>query len=396
MSAARVMRYRHYLLWSFLMFGVVSIVATAVIMNLSVGWSEDETLRLQLETIAESSKEAGVYQGTIDKLPPSIRDVVADQPAGYSEIEFPRDTLEAHVLKSGQGPDATYAAIVLNRQIGNLPVVVVLLVWTLFCVAIATLSAVFLARRLSAPVEQLVSMLDSGNGEQKLSILELQVLQNRLMETQEQQRDQLAREASFNRTVSHEIRTPLATVQNAIELLQGRVEGEDQATLDRMRRASTRLHDTVEVLLQIARDEHHLRSRYSNFEAGLQDQIQQHDTDVVVEVDLSVETLRLIGDQWPAALLITGVLLDNAIRHADQKPVQIRLFEQRLAVIDAGPGMTQSTQDALAQGSVIPGRLGFAIVNRVCERCGWMLRVVSDSHGTEVCIDLSPATAPPI
>ena len=251
-----------------------------------------------------------------------------------------------------------------------------------------------LSRRLVAPLAQLaedVSRADplhpSRPSRQDFPDREVATLAAALERYASRVRDSLLREREFSSDVSHELRNPLAVIQNAAELIEDDPRAGDTArrAAARIRVAAEHMNETVTVLLMLVREGR----------PGLPEE--------TVSVAECVESLMREplspGDgeaprmQWrsgarpcvraPRAVVeaIAGNLIRNAQEHSIGRTVEVRLEPDRLVVSDDGVGIAAADLARIVErGPQAPtgGRgVGLSLVQRLCERFGWSLRIDS-------------------
>ncbi|MBK1733876.1 hypothetical protein CKO15_00990 [Halorhodospira abdelmalekii] len=209
--------------------------------------------------------------------------------------------------------------------------------------------------------------------------------------------DGLERERAFSADVSHELRNPLSVILNAAELIEL-----DRQTTPRQREAATRIqlaarrmHDTVEVLLLIAR-------RASTRHQEERIEINQVVTELLDEfaplaerrgIDLArcyQANLQVVAPRI-AVLTLLSNLIGNALEHSGATKVTITLRDTEVEIADNGCGLptnlpfadprtatdrctpnSQSANDGKGDG----GR-GLLLVRRLCEHFGWTIRIDS-------------------
>jgi PAS domain S-box-containing protein len=208
----------------------------------------------------------------------------------------------------------------------------------------------------------------------------------------------------FLSIASHELQTPVASLQLAIEGLQ-RASRRDrldatrlEGSLERMRRATSRLASLVDELLDVTR----LTASGFDFNAEPTDLVAV--VDEVVDRFADVDASRRITIDGPPGLVIDGDasrldqvftnLIDNALKYsdpADAVDIQLRPAEggAEVCITDSGIGL-----DAVAAGRIfeafgrgdnaahIPGLgLGLFIAKRIVEHHGGTLSFQDGPNG---------------
>jgi len=226
----------------------------------------------------------------------------------------------------------------------------------------------------------------------------------------------------FVANVSHELRNPLATIQGAVETLQGiwedrTVSEDEQRLLDSVARQTARMSALVRDLLGLARLEsgqetlHRIEVDLGDFLASLlavfQERAERKGISLQWDVDPGASCSCLVD---PSALhTVLGNLVDNAIRYSrpgDQ--VQVVALagppgEVCLEVRDTGPGIGEAHLPRIFERfyRVDPGRsreeggtgLGLALVKHLVAAMGGQVSVKSSlGQGTVFTVRL-PAGA---
>jgi signal transduction histidine kinase len=90
-------------------------------------------------------------------------------------------------------------------------------------------------------------------------------------------------------------------------------------------------------------------------------------------VEVTVHTLGSLTVQAPSSLvtIALGNLVRNAFMYTKKGKVEITLLEDRVIILDSGPGIDPSWQ---GKG------LGLTIVKRLCERMSWQF-IITGPHG---------------
>lgn len=197
----------------------------------------------------------------------------------------------------------------------------------------------------------------------------------------------VTRERDFTSSASHELRTPITVITGALELLeQSDLSATDLQTLDRVRRATLDMKTTIEMFLCLARETGHGLQQEQFLVAPLVRQaidLQRHLLSHKF-VDVEIEhpgNPQVCGHQQAFAIAVNN-LVRNAFEHthAGQGPIVIRIQQHELLITN------QLNRDG--KGSDMPGEeapshgygLGLGIVQRLCERHGWMFSLVTDQR----------------
>ncbi len=206
----------------------------------------------------------------------------------------------------------------------------------------------------------------------------------------------IKRESQFTRDASHELRTPVTVIKGAVELLKMTPACEEKIVkklVKRIERSTIDMETTIESLLWLARESD---SSKSGVFADLLPLVQRAiDQNRQLIAGKPIE-MRLITEEIPKVSAPAGVLtiaISNLIRNACQFTVQgeikITLKTDRIEVSDTGVGIKKDDLRDIAKPDVTgSGSNGFGfgldIVNRLCTRFGWQLKIESQpDQGTK-------------
>lgn len=215
--------------------------------------------------------------------------------------------------------------------------------------------------------------------------------------------DLVARERAFARDASHELRTPLAVILTGVELLAPALARDTAlaARLDRIRAAAEQMSALTEGLLFLARPDAAPPAHVADARAVVADAVRIQSLAVGEAFDCS---LHLPSVACPVAvprgllLCVINNLLRNAVEHGGA-PIDLTLTADTLTIADSGPGVDTDTRaamfDAHARGPASSGHgLGLHIVDRICRRLGWVLRVdTTTGTGTRIVLHIESAPA---
>lgn len=213
----------------------------------------------------------------------------------------------------------------------------------------------------------------------------------------------IEREQRFAQTASHELRTPLTVISGAVELAQERY-GDTDPALQRIKRASKQMLETVESLLALARESDDLPGQ-CHLDALLPELVLEYDrltADRPVRVRLeSAQPCIVFAPERLVSILVQN-LLRNAIQNTVEGEISVRLKNARLEVADTGKGMSPDFVSRLLDSggrrpaSQAGSGLGLYIVDQICRRFGWKLNIKSEvGSGTTVSILFEPDDAAP-
>jgi two-component system osmolarity sensor histidine kinase EnvZ len=248
--------------------------------------------------------------------------------------------------------------------------------------------AFWLARRITAPLARLEqATLSVGQGESPALLpetgpRELAALARRFNAMAQQVRDLLSARTTLLVGVSHDLRTPLARMRLALEMLK---EMPTPALIARMESDIEEMNVLIANLLDLTRGLEHEPSIEVNFAAWL----------TALGEDYSTSQRRIVVQCPPCRRPILpralrraiGNLLQNALRHAPESPVElIATFSPErcvISVLDRGPGIPperfsqmfepfERLDDSRSPQTGGAG-LGLAIVLELARANGWQV-----------------------
>ncbi len=210
----------------------------------------------------------------------------------------------------------------------------------------------------------------------------------------------LDRERFFTGDVSHELRTPLTIIRGAAEILSA--EAAQHLTMrgpiERINRALRDATDSVNILLMLARSPHLIESTKISAGTLALAQVEQYQfltkqKPVALRFDGGDCQILVPPKLLEAAL---GNLIRNACLYTERGTVVVRIVGQSIQVHDTGSGLPQAVlamlngnQTEQYVGSEGTG-LGLALVVRICEHIGAVLRVIATSDtGSVIELDCS-------
>jgi signal transduction histidine kinase len=211
------------------------------------------------------------------------------------------------------------------------------------------------------------------------------------------------RDREFNADVSHELRTPLAVIRGATELLLTRPDLDPKVLqrLQRIQRAEQQCTDLIGSLLLLSRNE---RGQGSSNVARVAEQLlDAHRAQLGGKpLELILEGDReLVIDAPESALSVAlGNLIGNAVKYSQEGSVRVRVTDNRVEVIDSGPGLSAEDAAKLFQrgyrgthaGHSQGGGIGLSIVSRLCDLYGWQVNVrPGDERGVVATLTFAPA-----
>lgn len=208
----------------------------------------------------------------------------------------------------------------------------------------------------------------------------------------------VGREQAFTDDASHELRTPLAVVLSATQLLREEPALSPRARerIERMERAATRMHATIEALLFLAREPHGAPPESCDLGEVVREAVdaqRRAASEKGIALDAEVLAPQRVRAPPGMAHVVVGNLLDNAIQHTSNGRVTVRLDRGRLVVEDTGTGINrEELARVFERGYRGPHSrglgLGLHLVKRICERLGWRVEAQS-APGTGTRFDIA-------
>lgn len=216
----------------------------------------------------------------------------------------------------------------------------------------------------------------------------------------------------FASIASHDLRSPVASVRTMLETLQARADALDASTrnelLDRARRRSDELLETLDALLVLSRAEAHrpelVAVDLERVVAGVLDARTDDLDDLRVDIERALVP-QVMGDRTLLHVLFQN-LIDNAVKYRDpERPLRIEVGGERVGdmvevhVADNGLGIAEEDRERVfelferADDGVDTGSgIGLATCRRIVELHGGEIRVVPRAVGTRFVVTLPAAT----
>lgn len=196
------------------------------------------------------------------------------------------------------------------------------------------------------------------------------------------------RDREFNADVSHELRTPLAVIKGAAELiLAGELQPKLRERVQRIERAARQCTDLISALLMLSRNERNVGAGERTDIARLCAQLIEDNRHTLAgkPIAIRLEALaepRVLAPESVFAVAL-GNLVSNACKYTREGEVVVRVLEDRVEVVDTGPGLSEEDAarafDRGYRGSAATGTgggIGLAIVGRLGQLYGWRVSLV--------------------
>lgn len=235
----------------------------------------------------------------------------------------------------------------------------------------AALLAVFVARLMSRPIRVLAEDVQSGpvpgkklQGHDRND--EIGILSRALSDLIRRMESALVREKAVTRYASHDMRTPVSVIRIALSVLNmPDCDDEKRArNLQRIDQACADIEDRIEVHLCLARASSELPEEDCDLRAMVEDELSVHKHTIDAK-NLNVTIDAVDGNRRTTRSMLRAVLsnlIQNAVNYADRS-IDVS--------IDAG---SLSIGNSVAPRAANPNDdgLGLEIVQRICDRMGWM------------------------
>ncbi|MDP1606114.1 MAG: ATP-binding protein [Rhodocyclaceae bacterium] len=295
-------------------------------------------------------------------------------------------------LPAGHG----HLAVGLSQQRIDAQPVTALLIALLGGLALAGGVAVWLARRITAPLarlEQAATHIGQGESPELLpetGPTELAALASRFNAMARQVRELLMARTTLLVGVSHDLRTPLARMRLALELLK---LAPTPALIARLESDIEEMNGLIGSLLDLARG----LEREPPVTLDLAEWLTDLATDFSTPERAITVTCPPCQRAVPPRALrrAVGNLLQNALRHAPDTPAELVCEIDgehcRIGVLDRGPGIPPDQIETMFQPfhRLDPSRspatggagLGLAIVRELARANGWDVRLEARSGG---------------
>ena len=206
------------------------------------------------------------------------------------------------------------------------------------------------------------------------------------------------RQHAFAAMASHELRSPLTVVQTSAELI-GNISKDETVRHQSLRilRSSRSMDAMIRALLAVTRDHDPDRGFETvDLHALVRESLDQRRQELIrhgidIDIDMPGNPQRTANREL--LQVVIDNLLDNAIRHSDGGRIRIEWEQNRLCILDQGPGIDETALEDLFERGVSRGRqagygLGLYISRLISDRMGWSLDLHNTGGGTRACIEL--------
>lgn len=275
---------------------------------------------------------------------------------------------------------------------------------------LALVAGLWLSRRVAAPITRLSTELEALPAEDlshrfasQYQSAEIHVIAEALDRYMDRLRRMVERERGFAAAASHEIRSPLTVIQGALELsgLDPNLSEKTRTKLGRAERSAQSLSLVMDGLFELAREPDSKQYKPVDALKIIGEVICELSRDAKIKQRIdwqpSHEPVSLKASEAHLRILARN-LIDNALKHAPESTIQIRLSSERFQVRDFGPGIDPQVMPHLFERSErgiqsSGAGLGLYIVAELSERNGWGLQATNEAPSGS-CFTVTFAKAP--
>ena len=391
----------------------VAIAFALCVAVLSVAWgfaffaaiklTEDHVLQRQLEYAAQTYPDLRTHLRGYDNaadLPQPLREWARSNPA-HGIYEFEPEELHVAVVPSSKGQSDAFVVF----DVAEIEAASADDWWWLLIISVAvgTLGllgfglGVIVMRQAVAPVAELADVVADIDLEhlsdkdhkriasQRFGDDEVGVLAEAIEKTLERISAFVARERYFTDSASHELRTPITVITGALELLeQSNLSADDEKVIDRVRRATIDMKTTIEMFLCLAREnDDALNDEHFLVKPIVSHAIEQHRHLLDGKsIDIRVDELAnpgICGHPQAFSIAVNN-LVRNAFEHTlnGQGPIIVTVKESALLITNRANAGAENINPSDESSSTHGYGLGLGIVQRLCERHGWLFTLHAD------------------
>jgi len=257
------------------------------------------------------------------------------------------------------------------------------------------------ARKMISPGRRLLDKVRSSNPEnlpvdfaKEFKQDEIGVIATALEKSMLRIKAFIQREKQFTRDASHELRTPVTVIKGAVELIRKRPEIKP-ATLkrltDRIERSVRDMEVLIEVFLIRAREEasSEIKDRCNVREVA--EKVFEESQYLVgrkpVELIFNAPCAPMISASEPELKMTLSNLVRNAVNYTHSGHVAVFVAEDHVKIENTGigiaPEIIHKITDPYVKGESSKGYgIGLSIVNRICSKYGWKLKIESREEET--------------
>jgi len=336
-----------------------------------------------------------------ESMPLYVLDMIDDFAEGLHEVYS--DGEEYHIaIRKIVGQDnflyLLYEVSALEfTEKRKLSIALVLFTGVILIIALGLWIGWLTSRRVIAPVAHLSELVNKSGPDNLPTDLsktffddEVGVLAKALERAMQRIETFVEREQRFSHYASHELRTPVTIIKGAVVLMKKKLSGEEDTVyrpLKRIERSVTNMENIIETLLWLSREDSAVdQSQVFQVVPVVEETIEQNRHLLVnkpVEIELVPEDAPQLVIPAPIFQIMLTNLIRNAIQHTATGKISVTVSDDRVIVSDTGLGMNPDDLKLITQPHARGNRakgfgLGLSIVQRLCDRLGWELKIESE------------------
>ncbi|MEM7361363.1 MAG: HAMP domain-containing sensor histidine kinase [Pseudomonadota bacterium] len=342
-------------------------------------------------------------------LPAALLDLPAGLHAGV-RLEGKRDVVPVYVRDSDFGRlYLVFEGQNVDRLVGFFGIIPLSLL--LIVVYVTSWVAYKLSASAVSPVLKIARRLQNTKGDETpLNITtsqyrgEARELAHAVEDYTKRIDEMIEREQQFSADVSHELRTPITIIDGAAQFIEAEngVSEKGRERIRMIRRASRDISELVDAFLILARDPVSIEiTEELNVAEVAESELNKLRNligDSGIELNVQRNANLRVSVNKKVLEIILGNLCRNAIKHTEQGHITVYINENQVIVGDTGSGVDEAVlpdifdRHVKGRGTEKAGEgLGLNIVKRLCNLCGWEIRIANKPvAGVLVTIDIPP------
>lgn len=254
----------------------------------------------------------------------------------------------------------------------------------------------WLSKRIAEPIEKLSNAISKVGQGDSVSVIQVfgpkeiaALIQHFNLMTQQVQ-DLIAARTHLLAGISHDLRTPLTRMLLSLELMRIKP---DASLIERVEKDVHHMNQLISQVLDLSRGLGQEPAQHLNAQQFMQGLADEY-TPKTQHISLHVQDGVLHAPPIALGRAITN-LLENALRYAPGKPIELHLemdsSKVRIGVLDNGPGVPESQLSLILEPfqrletsrSPLTGGsgLGLSIVSELCKANTWAFEVSNRPNG---------------
>jgi signal transduction histidine kinase len=217
---------------------------------------------------------------------------------------------------------------------------------------------------------------------------EVALLAHALDDYQARIEQMIQREQEFTANVSHELRTPLTAIRTSCELLlvDPALAAKSRARVIQVNEAAGRIAQQIQALLLLARGRALGEVEPVVLAECVTEAVEPFRPDCArkgLTLELAVPDEAVIDLNYEALRIVLTNLISNAVQCTERGFVRVDYASNCLSVTDSGRGIGDEDLPRVferffrVKGGAGGTGLGLSIVKRVCDHCGWHIKLRS-------------------